>query len=140
MFISLATVYLVAFHWPYHMIMGDSVQPLIEALLMAVVGMCMTIMARQVPHLYSSPKDILLIPIFAIAITVGQFVRVKALFTPHKIGVWGTREGADRDKSKQVWVECVWENGTRIPTTITSSQPLQPMNNVVPIMGRVECR
>jgi cellulose synthase/poly-beta-1,6-N-acetylglucosamine synthase-like glycosyltransferase len=141
MFISLATVYLVAFHWPYHMIMGDSMQPLVEALVMAVVGMGMTIMARQVPHLYSTPRDILLIPVFAIAITIGQFVRVKALFTPHLIGVWGTREGADRDKSSQVWVDCVWERGAlRVITNSTTSLNVQVKNVVLPMQSRAQFR
>jgi cellulose synthase/poly-beta-1,6-N-acetylglucosamine synthase-like glycosyltransferase len=141
MFISLATVYLVAFHWPYHMIMGDSMQPLVEAMVMAVVGMGMTIMARQVPHLYSTPRDILLIPVFAIAITIGQFVRVKALFTPHLIGVWGTREGADRDKSSQVWVDCVWERGAlRVITNSTTSLNVQVKNVVLPMQSRAQFR
>ena len=133
MFISLATVYLVAFHWPYHIFMGNSMQPLVEAILMAIVGMCLTIIARQVPHLYSNPRDIFLIPVFAVIITIGQFIRVKALFTPHKIGVWGTREGADRDKSSNVWVYCVWENSSRRYTPIETSQHMRQANNVIPI-------
>jgi hypothetical protein len=39
------------------------------------------------------PKDMLLVPFFNVAITVGQFVRFKALITPHRIGVWAARTG-----------------------------------------------
>ena len=105
MAISLATVYLVMIHWPYHLFFGDGQIPFFQAMVMTVMGMCLTVMFRQVPHLIRNPRDILLIPVFAVVLTIGQFVRVKALFTPHKIGVWGTRAGSDEKDGLEIWVK-----------------------------------
>ncbi len=104
-FISLLTVYLVAVHWPYQMIFGSSTIPLVQAVTFAVMGMLLTMTIRQAPHLYQYKRDWPLLPMFVMIATLGQFIRVWSLLTQHKVGVWGSRAGADsKEKNDTVLI------------------------------------
>ncbi len=101
--ITVSTVYIIAIHWPYSYLTGHGAETLMQMALYAVVGMCLTVVFRQIPHLIKYPKDFLLIPLFLFMVTVGQFIRFWALLTPHRIGHWGTRGIKARAKKVYVW-------------------------------------
>lgn len=104
--ISLATVYIVAVHWPLTMLLGTASVPFIQAIITALLGMMLTMAIRQMPYLLRSPRDWLMLPLFVIIVTFAQFIRVYALLTQHKIGEWGTRGGEKpaRIEDVNIWV------------------------------------
>lgn len=106
-FISLATVYIVAVHWPLTFIYGTSTLPLLQSFVMAIIGMLLTMIIRQFPHLWKYPRSWWILPVFVLVVTYAQFIRVYALFTQHKISTWGgARSGGDMTNTldDRVWI------------------------------------
>ncbi len=68
-------------------------------LALSVVGLIGTFVLRQEAHLRERPLDIFVLPHFIVIVTWGCFIRLLALYTPWRIGHWGTRDvdrkGAD---------------------------------------------
>jgi cellulose synthase/poly-beta-1,6-N-acetylglucosamine synthase-like glycosyltransferase len=77
--------------------------PLTSMLALSFLGVMATFVIRQAPHLRQYPKDILLLPHFVVIVTIAQFIRVYACWTPWQIGTWGTRSGVD-DEVRNTWV------------------------------------
>ncbi len=102
--VSVSTVLIITVHWPLMALLGDSHVLFLQALVLALLGMVLTMSIRQMPHLVRSPRDILVLPLFVLVVTIGQFVRVYALMTQHKIGTWGTRGGATASHHPRAWV------------------------------------
>lgn len=100
--ITVSTVFMVGFYWPYAMLTGTRVEPWYEMAAISIIGMMLTILSRQFVHLYHFPRDLLYLPAFILMVTAGQFFRFWALITPHKIGTWGTRD-VDQAGTEGVW-------------------------------------
>lgn len=74
--------------------------PLSAMVTLSFFGMLATFALRQWPHLREEPRDFLLLPLFVAVVTIAQFVRVWACWTPWRIGTWSTRQGVDDGVSK----------------------------------------
>ena len=103
-FITHASVFLVL-GWFYSLIFGNQklLFPLGTALLLSAGGVLATFTLRQFAHLWKCPKDFWLLPLFVVVVTLAQFVRLWAHYTPWKIGTWGTRARVD-DEVSNTWV------------------------------------
>jgi cellulose synthase/poly-beta-1,6-N-acetylglucosamine synthase-like glycosyltransferase len=77
--------------------------PLSVMMVMSVVGVLATFVIRQFLHLKRHPRDLWLLPHFVAIVTIAQFIRVWAHWTPWQIGTWGTRAGVD-DAVIKPWV------------------------------------
>jgi cellulose synthase/poly-beta-1,6-N-acetylglucosamine synthase-like glycosyltransferase len=93
--LTLGTVYIVGINWPYQWWSGNQQVVLWQALLMALAGMSLTIGIGQTWHFVKHPRRLLLLPLFALVMTLAQFLRLYSLITWFWIGTWGTRKGAD---------------------------------------------
>lgn len=103
--LTIFTVYIVGIHWPYNIFFGNSDIIFIQAMLLAFLGMLMTMSIRQAPHLYQHKRDWKILPAFVLVVTLAQFIRFWSLLTQHKVGVWGSREGTETlDKDDYVQV------------------------------------
>lgn len=69
--------------------------PFSVMLALSFLGVMATFLIRQAPHLREQPRDLLLLPHFVMIVTIAQFIRVAACWTPWRIGTWGTRAGVD---------------------------------------------
>lgn len=101
------TVYIVAVHWPLTFWYGHSTTPLLQAVSYAIIGMMMTMVIRQFPHLWKYPKSWWMLPVFVIVMTYAQFIRVYSLLTLYKISTWGgARSGgsATNAADDRAWV------------------------------------
>ncbi len=100
--ITVSTVAMIAVYWPYSILTGTRIDPWYEMAAYSLIGMMLTIVSRQFVHLYRFPRSWLSVPAFVFMVTAGQFFRFWALITPHKIGVWGTRD-VDQAGTKGAW-------------------------------------
>jgi cellulose synthase/poly-beta-1,6-N-acetylglucosamine synthase-like glycosyltransferase len=105
--ISHVSVFLVL-SWIYAILFGQEALalPLTAVVLLSVIGMMATFAVRQWPHLREHPGDLRILPLFVLVVTLAQFVRVLAHWTPWRIGWWGTRAGVDQTTHEPVCV-CV---------------------------------
>lgn len=78
--------------------------PFSVMLVLSFLGVMATFLIRQAPHLREHPRDLLLLPHFVAIVTIAQFIRVAACWTPWRIGTWGTRAGVD-DEVGNVFVK-----------------------------------
>ncbi len=69
--------------------------PLTTVILMSVIGVLATFGWRQIAHLNENKRDWLMLPVFVVVVTLAQFIRLLAHYTPWRIGTWGTRVGVD---------------------------------------------
>ncbi len=94
--ISHASVALVL-GWFYSLFASNEklLLPLSAMMLLSFFGMMATFTIRQWAHLRENPRDFLLLPLFVGVVTLAQFVRVAAFWTPWNIGTWSTRQGVD---------------------------------------------
>jgi hyaluronan synthase len=108
-YISHASVALVL-SWFYALFMSKEqlLLPLSVVLGMSFVGVLLTFLYRQWPHLRENPRDLWILPAFVVVVTLAQFVRVWAHWTPWHIGTWGTREGVDDEVGDTFVTECVF--------------------------------
>ncbi len=84
----------IVFQWAYNTIVGNIEYSLLYMATQAIIGMSITVVIRQMPHLSRNKMDWWLIPVFAILITYLQLIRFYGLMTLHKANVWGTRPSA----------------------------------------------
>jgi cellulose synthase/poly-beta-1,6-N-acetylglucosamine synthase-like glycosyltransferase len=78
--------------------------PFSVMLALSFLGVMATFIIRQAPHLREHPRDLLFLPHFVVIVTIAQFIRVAACWTPWRIGTWGTRVGVD-DEVGNVFVK-----------------------------------
>ena len=68
---------------------------------LAFLGATISIGVRQIPHLSKHPRDLLLLPVFVIVLTVLMTpIRVWGFMTMGLDASWGTRQG---DMRKSAW-------------------------------------
>ncbi len=105
-YITHVSVYLVL-SWIYNIFFGQEETLFSLSIMMALslMGLMGTFILRQLPHLFKHPADFLLLPHFIAVVTIGQFVRLWAHYTPWMVGTWGTR-GVD-DEIGEVWIKRV---------------------------------
>jgi len=89
-------------HWIYTAMTGSMEHTLIYALFIAFLGMTMTMFVRQIYHLITTPKDMVLLPVFAFYATGLQLIRFYGLLTMHKAAVWGTRANNEETNKKEI--------------------------------------
>lgn len=116
--VSLFTVGIVALYWPYQMLWGETHRPIMQALTVALLGMMLTMAIRQYPHLHKYKRDWSVLPAFVLVVTYAQFIRVWALMTQHKVGIWGSRQGADTGKK---------DDFVRILSVKSAIEPIKPI-------------
>jgi cellulose synthase/poly-beta-1,6-N-acetylglucosamine synthase-like glycosyltransferase len=104
-FITHASIFLV-WNWVYALIFKESKDhlPLSLMIFVSFGGMMLTFLFRQLPHLIKHPKDLFYLPLFMLAVTVGQHIRFYTHYYWKDIGTWGTRLGLD-SKVKNTWVK-----------------------------------
>jgi hypothetical protein len=78
--------------------------PLSVMMAASVLGVLATFSLRQLPHLMRNKKDFLLLPHFVVIVTIAQFIRVWAFYTPWRIGTWGTRASVDEERTEEVFL------------------------------------
>lgn len=106
-YITHVSVFLVL-SWIYNIFFGqeETLFPLSIMMVLSLAGLMATFILRQLPHLFKHPADFLLLPHFIVVVTIGQFVRLWAHYTPWMVGTWGTRSGIDDDVG-EVWIKRV---------------------------------
>lgn len=122
-FLTLGTVYILTIHWVLIYFVypprpeGQSL-PVSTSLMFFFFGAMLTIFIRQGFFLatqiakHKKPWIVFLVPVFFLSVSVLHFIRVYSLLTPQKIGVWGTRAGADDDSAEDVYVRRVYASTT----------------------------
>lgn len=108
--ITILTCYTILIHWPLSIFINNDSKFLIWYIAIPVgfAGMHLTMFLRQSYVIYKEPSKLFILPLFLFAITIGQFIRFKSLCTPHYIGIWGTRKGADENQNDPVYVDKVY--------------------------------
>ena len=107
-FITVSTCYIMTIHWVliffvYSKRPEDISLPISTSLMYFMCGTLLTILYRHFYFLttqciaHRKPWIVLIVPVFYVCIAILHLIRLYSLCTPHKIGVWGTREGADDD-------------------------------------------
>lgn len=97
------------------MLAGDGrPTPLLGAVLLSYAGMLLSLGVRQAPHFRRHPADILLFPVFALALTVVMApLRIVALATMFR-NDWGTRDQARGASAPAVRIPRPRRNLTRV--------------------------
>ena len=104
--ITVSTIFIIFVHWPYMVFSGHTEQTLLQMVLFSSLGMLMTMMVRQAPHLWQYPRFWKYLPVFVAVATYLQTLRFYSLLTMHRVNTWGTRPGADKqgaDTTPEVW-------------------------------------
>ena len=137
--ITLSTAYILSIHWVLLYFVYPNTRPQDERLpistsmLFFFFGSMLTVFIRQGFFLatqffkHRKPWILLIVPVFFVTLSISHFIRCYSLFTPHKIGVWGTRDGTDSDMEGELYVRTVYLS-TYVAVAVAEEAPEDGIN------------